>query len=259
MAVVLVAPPVVGASAEAPPLVTDRPDVTESSEVVPPGLVQVEMGYSFLRFKDAHEKLDLWAFPGTLVRVGLHERVELRLEWAGYLDESLDLGSSTSEDSGWGNTALGVKIKLREEKDAAPQLALLVDAVVPSGSKSFRAERVDPAIRLAGSHTLSDRLGLGYNLGLGALTIEEASGDLDTLGLGRYSLALGIGLSERWGTFIEVFGFMPTAGGPAHSLDSGLTYLISRTVQLDLSGGLGLNDRAEDWFVGAGISIRLPR
>jgi hypothetical protein len=203
------------------------------------------MGYSFLRFEDAHEKLDLWAFPGTLVRVGLHERVELRLEWAGYLDESLDLGSSTSEDSGWGNTALGVKIKLREEKDAAPQLALLVDAVVPSGSKSFRAERVDPAIRLAGSH--------------GALTIEEASGDLDTLGLGRYSLALGIGLSERWGTFIEVFGFMPTAGGPAHSLDSGLTYLISRTVQLDLSGGLGLNDRAEDWFVGAGISIRLPR
>lgn len=259
VAVVLLAVPVVGADSGAPPLVTDRPDVTESSQVVPRGLVQVEMGYSFLRFEEGDARLDLSAFPGTLVRVGLHDRVELRVEWAGYLSESLDAGQSSHEDSGWGNTALGAKIKLREEEGAAPQLALLVDAVVPSGSKSFRAERVDPAVRVAGSNTLSERLGLGYNFGFGALSIEEASGDIDTLGLWRYSLALGIGLSERWGTFVEVFGFVPTAGGPAHSLDSGLTYLVSRTVQVDISGGLGLNERAEDWFVGVGISFRLPR
>lgn len=256
--VVLIAVPAVGADSAAPPLITDRPDVTESSEVVGRGLVQVEMGYSFFRFEDGDARLDLSAFPGTLVRVGLHDRVELRVEWAGYLSESLDSGLSSREDSGWGNAALGAKIKLREEKGAAPELSLLVDAIIPSGSKSFRAERIDPAIRFAGSHTLSERLGLGYNVGFGALTIEEDSGDTDTLGLGRYSLALGIGLSERWGTFVEVFGFMPTTGGPAHSLDSGLTYLVTRNVQLDISGGLGLNDRAEDWFVGAGISFRLP-
>jgi hypothetical protein len=256
---ILLSGPLVAADSEAPPLITDRPDVTESSEVVDRGLVQVEMGYSFFRFEDGSERLDLWALPGTLVRVGLHDRVELRVEWAGYLRESLDVGGSSHEDSGWGNAALGAKIKLRDEKGAAPQLALLVDAVVPSGTKSFRAERVDPAVRLAGSHTLTERLGLGYNFGFGALTIEEASGDIDTLGLGRYSLALGIGLSEHWGTFVEVFGFMPTSGGPAHSVDAGLTYLVSRNLQLDLSGGLGVNDRAEDWFVGAGISFRLPR
>jgi len=249
------------AEEQEPPLVTDRPDVTESSETVRRRVVQIEVGYTFVRFELDDETLEISAFPSTLVRVGLDRRVELRFEWLGYVSESREDNGIRTDDSGPGNTALGAKIKLRDERGAAPQLALLVDAVLPTGSKALRTERIDPALRLAASNTFSDRLALGYNVGIAALSIEDDTGEIGTYGIGRYSAALGIGISERWGSFVEFFGFIPLSGPetPVNSFDAGFTYLSSKTVQLDISAGVGLNDNADDWFVGAGFSIRLPR
>jgi hypothetical protein len=249
------------AAEEEPPLVTDRPDVTESAETVARGRVQIEAGYNFVNFDLGDETLELSVFPSTLVRVGLDRRVELRFEWLGYISESRTEDGIRTDDSGPGNTALGAKIKLREERGAAPQLALLVDAALPTGNKALRTERIDPAIRLAGSNTFSDRLSLGYNLGVVALSIEDDIGEANSYAIGRYSAALGIGINERWGSFVEFFGFIPFSGpeSPRNSFDTGFTYLSSKTVQLDVSGGIGLNRHADDWFVGAGFSIRLPR
>ena len=246
---------------DAPPLITDRPDVTESSEVVTRGLFQFEIGYNFVRFDLDGERVDASTLPATLVRIGLDEKVELRLEWLGYVNVSTEQDGITTDESGSGNTALGVKIKLREERGAGPQMALLVDAVMPTGDQGFRTERIDPQVRVAGSNTISDRIGLGWNAGVAALSIEDENGELHTDAIGRYSVAAGIGINERWGTFVEVFGFVPLSGDEpdVHSFDTGFTYLTSKTVQLDMSAGVGLNDEAEDWFVGAGVSFRLPR
>jgi hypothetical protein len=245
----------------ASPLVTDRPDVTESAETVSRGLVQIEVGFNFVNFDKEGESLGVTTFPTTLIRVGLDRKVELRFEWLGMVSESREEDGTTSHEAGPGNTTMGAKIKLREERGAAPQLALLVDAVLPTGSESLRTERIDPGLRLAGSHTLSERLGVAYNLGVVALSIEEEGGDVDTHAVGRYSAALAIGINQRWNSFVELFGFVPLAGPePTKNLfDAGFTYLSSKIVQLDLSAGLGLNENADDWFVGAGFSIRLPR
>ena len=85
----------------------------------------------------------------------------------------------------------------------------------------------------------------------GSLSVERRSGSI--LGPVRES--------ERRGSFAEFFGFVPE-GGPeptTNLFDAGFTFLSSKTVQIDMSAGLGLNDNADDWFVGAGISVRLPR
>ena len=80
-----------------------------------------------------------------------------------------------------------------------------------------------------------------------------------------YSAALGVGLTERLGAFAELFGAEPLDSPPgepsdsAVSADAGLTWLVRPNVQLDLSAGGGLTDATEDWFVGAGISVRWPR
>jgi hypothetical protein len=244
-----------------PPLVTDRPDVTESSETVARGLVQIEGGFGFSRFEQDGESLEVTSFPATLVRVGLDHNIELRLEWAGMINESRQEEGAGGDDTGTGSMTLGAKIKLREERGAAPQLALLADAALPTGSRSLRTERIDPGLRLAGSHTLTDRLGLGYNAGVAAASLEDESGETDTHGLGRYSAALAIGINERWASFVELYGFVPLSGPEptTHLFDAGITCLSSKNVQLDFSAGLGLTDDAEDWFVGAGISFRLPR
>jgi len=243
------------------PLVTDRPDVTESSKTVPRGYVQIEAGYNFARFDDGPDTVEVSTFPTTLLRVGLTPEVELRFEWVGYVSESRETGGVRVDTLGSGNTALGAKIKLRDERGAAPDLALLIDAIVPTGSLGIRTERIDPAARLLGSNTLTDRLALGYNLGIAALTIEDAGGGYTTETLGRYSVSLAIGIVEKWGSFAEFFGFVPLSGSePSRNLfDAGFTYLASDSVQLDFSGGVGLNEAADDWFVAAGFSIRLPR
>jgi hypothetical protein len=57
--------------AETPELVTDRPDQTESTEIVPKGFVQTELGLGDADGADA-------TFAG-LARIGLSERIELRV------------------------------------------------------------------------------------------------------------------------------------------------------------------------------------
>ena len=60
----------------APELITDRPDFTESSEVVGRGVVQLESGLTFASRMPAVRQVTL---PELLVRIGLGDRVELRL------------------------------------------------------------------------------------------------------------------------------------------------------------------------------------
>ena len=56
---------------------------------------------------------------------------------------------------------------------------------------------------------------------------------------------------------MEYYGKFRARGGrgPEHYLDVGLTYLLTNRIQLDVWAGIGLNDRADDYFVGGGISM----
>ncbi|MBI2403048.1 MAG: transporter [Gemmatimonadetes bacterium] len=57
----------------------------------------------------------------------------------------------------------------------------------------------------------------------------------------------------------ETFGSLPAGDGDAgHHVDGGFTFLVRDNLQLDLSFGRGIAG-ASDWFVGAGVSVRLPR
>lgn len=63
------------AAQEPAPLVTDRPDFTESTETVPAGRVQFEGGYTPLRSGGVDEH----AIGEVLLRLGVSGRTELRL------------------------------------------------------------------------------------------------------------------------------------------------------------------------------------
>ena len=76
-----------------------------------------------------------------------------------------------------------------------------------------------------------------------------------------YSLAVGIGVTDRLGAFIEVFGDRPVAADAATavSADGGLTFLLTDVLQLDVSVGRRLRGPAGDLFIATGLSFRLPR
>jgi hypothetical protein len=248
------------AAEDSPPLVTDRPDQTESSETVPLGAVQLEVGWTHSEDRDnPHAVSD--SFPETLVRLGLWESCELRVGFDGYLwQDSDEKGAKGVTHDGNGDMEVGFKYKISEESGMRPQAAVMCGLTLPTGDRAFSSERFDPSVRFAFSHTLSETLSFGYNVATIWGTEEDAAGDRDTRASWACSVVLGIAVTERLGTFVEYFSEIPTGSGsgPSNSFDTGFTYLVRDNLQFDVLGGVGLSDQADDWFIGAGFVYRTP-
>jgi len=256
LAMLMICAPSRVSAQEAPELVTDRPDQTESSSVVGPGYVQFEGGWTHSENDDGVEvRTD--AIPEVLLRIGLVERLELRLGFSGYVWEDVDAGE---DNDGLGDTEVGTKLFLWKEGGYLPEAALLTHLSLPTGESGFSSERADPSFAFLFSHTLTDRLSFGYNLGAVWGTEQDASGDRDTLSVFRYTATLGVGLTERLSGFVEVFGDVPmsASGGPANMFDGGFTYLIIDNFQIDVASGVGLSQEADDWFITTGATYRFP-
>lgn len=241
------------AQEEIPELVTDRPDQTESSDVVPHKSLQIETGFVISNDRVAMTERRSVVYNTTLLRYGLFENFELRtgLEYRSEMEKILDTGN-TNTVTGLSPLYLGFKTKITEEKGALPEIAFLGGVALPyTEKKEFRALHPSAIMRFAFSHTLSERLSLGYNLGA---EWEEDSGPGYF-----YSVTLGAGLVRRLGIFIEAFGLLSPENPDEHLLDTGLTFLLLPNLQLDVSGGLGISDAANDNYVSAGLSYRIPR
>jgi hypothetical protein len=233
------------------PLVTDRPDVTESTEAVRPGRLQVEMGFTLARDRRAGDTWTDLRIPETLLRIGLVDNIELRIELPAYARVS-----NGDTVDGATDMSVGAKWKFREEAADSwiPAMAVIGGVTLPTGDDEFSSDEVDPFAILAAGWTLSETLSLGANLGLLLTENDGGSRTVETTA----SAALGIAIDDQWGTFVEYAGVYPRnlGSGPVHSLNTGVTYLLSPNVQLDALVGFGINSRAEDVVVGAGVSWR---
>jgi hypothetical protein len=245
LAAVAVGPAVAGQGAA--PLVSDRPDFTESAETIAAGRVQVEGGAS----RTSSEAGDETALGELLARIGLTDRLELRLEPGSF--EIVDAPGG-GEVEGLGDASVGVKVRLpRIAAAGAPLAALIVDAELPTGAERVGEEGMRPGAVLALAWELRDGLGLGANLGW-----RRARADGERFDQASGSLALGWEAAPRTGVFLEWFGFSRDApgGDPLHHLDGGFTFAVTPDLQLDLYGGVGLGGDAPEHFVGAGFAAR---
>lgn len=254
--------PGVLAGQESGSLITDRPDQTESTAAVPAGSVQVELGWAVVSEVSGGVETTGFSAPSALLRIGASDGVELRLELPAWRSEAETADGAGLNRDGLSDGGIGLKWELGS---GPVQAALLGSLSVPVGDRRFSSERFDPSVLLLLSHDVTAGISLGTNLGL-ALTTEHvdrsgaAGGFRDRQMEAPYTFSIGFGLSERAGAFVESFGAIGVSDArrSTHSLDGGLTFLLSDAFQLDLSGGVGLNEAAEDWFFGTGVSFRLP-
>ena len=237
-----------------PELITDRPDQTESTAVVPLRSLQIETGFLMQKNETDLSVERMFAYNTTLLRYGLLKRLELRIG-LDLLSERLEIKDTDVKEliTGTGPLILQFKYRIAEERGWIPDIAFIGGAALPFTAKEFfRTSGVAPAFRFAFSHTLSDRMALGTNLG--------AEWDGESLSPGfYYSVALNIMGTEKLGLFTEFFGLMREPGKRMHLFDAGFTYLALHNLQFDISGGIGLNKTAYDSFVSFGVTYRIPQ
>lgn len=228
------------------PLVTDRPDATESATAVQPGRFQLEAGYTATRAGS----LTLHSLGEALLRLGLVEGAELRLGLNSYRVEA----GEGSDPTGMEDASVGTKVVLHHRASGAlPRIAILADATLPTGSEEFGSGSVQPGGILALAWDLSPGVGLGVNAGY--RYAEDGRGRFDEI---RTSAALGVALSESVGAFAEYFAdHRPGGARPSEvSADGGVTVRLTPDLQLDARAGFGLDSTAPDYFFGAGLAVR---
>ncbi len=238
---------------EIPELITDRPDQTESSTVVPHKSMQIETGFVMENNETGFIEQKSFAYNTTLLRYGLLENFELRLGME-YLEEIVSIKNTdtTNTYSGLSPIYAGFKIKIADEDGWKPEIAFLGGLVLPfTAHNDFKPEYSAANMRFSFAHTLSDRFSIGYNLG------AEWDGETAVPAY-FYSAALGIGLTDNLGGFVEGYGLISEVSDSEHLIDAGFTYLLLPNFQLDLSGGIGLNENAVDNFLSFGLTYRLP-
>jgi hypothetical protein len=229
-------------SAQQPELVTDRPDFTESTVVVPAGSLQLEGGATWL---DTSEGSELLSGPELLLRWGIAESVELRLVAPDRLWDSTADGID-----GFTDVAVGTKVRLARGATGWGA-ALIATAFLPTGDTGLTSDAVDPAVALAVARDLNPRWSLGAQVTAAWPTIDENR----RLAAGA-TVVLGTGLGERVNTFIELAAERLEDEPTGILLHHGYTFAVTQTVQLDLHAAAGLNDAAPDLLLGAGFAFR---
>lgn len=228
------------------PITTDRPDFTEASSTVGFGVSQLEMGYTFTRSagEDAHS----WGEP--LLRVGVFANwLELR---AAVFPVSVAAGSTST---GTEDLYLGTKLWLVQQDGWLPEVSLMPQMTVPTGSSGFTADRVLPGVNLLYGWDINDELSIA-----GSTQFNRAVTDLGSpYDDWAQSATVARSITERIGTYAEWFAFLPAdnlSASPEHYINGGLTIMFHDDVQFDVRVGKGLTDASDDYFAGAGISIR---
>lgn len=226
-----------------PELITDRPDATESSVLIPKKYWQIELGTQFTN-GDLQED---FTYGTALLRIGVLNNLELRLG-LDYTQSRFKNALIEEDINSFSPFLLGFKIGIAEEKGLLPEMALLSHLSLPYTSKSMETTGID--FRLAFSHTLSNRSGISYNLGAGWDGLSE---NLQYI----YTLSYGYSLTKNLGWYGEIYGEIPENMEATHYLDSGFSYKLADNFQLDAYIGTAI-DSDPNLILGAGFSYRIP-
>lgn len=226
-------------------IITDRPDQTESSSTIPKNSLQIEMG--MVAGTSGDNTVRDFAGPSTLLRYGISKNIELRL-FNQFQSTKVELEGGNIKTSGLSDLEIGTKIQLLRKEDVNTEIAFLSHAIIPTAKDELSNGSVGTINKLSISHALSEKIGLGYNVGYDYVNKTSSL---------TYSLALGFSIADNFGFFIEPYGELAEGNNFESNFDLGVTYLAKNNLQFDVSYGTGLNNDMQ--FISAGFSWNIPQ
>jgi Putative MetA-pathway of phenol degradation len=239
------------------PLVTDRPDFTESSVTVGRGVVQLEMGYTYTFDADNLTSSKQHSYPELLVRIGmLADWFELRLDQNIGGETDTVFGGPVDSATGAEDLGIGCKIALTPQKCILPETAIILEMSVPTGDDDFTADDVLPGFSYCYGWTINDQWETGALTGLHRQVDDDTN---DPYVEFEQSWTLVRSWTDNISSYTEWYCFVPCSADTNHTqqyFDGGFSVLLSDDVQWDIRAGVGLNQAADDYFVGSGLSVR---
>ncbi len=236
-------------------LETDRDSFTPATSTVSKGRTIFESAYSYSKTRDG---ADAHSLPEIVTRIGISERVELRLGW----NYEIEGGGSVSHGHGGGfrgeagteeesQTLYGIKVALTSQDGWRPGSSCIIQGRTPT----------------SGPETATD-LQLGYVFGWeieevwqldSSLRYSATNEEDDDFNQWAPSVVVKYQASDRWNIHGEYFGIFSDGRGvemQPQYFSPGVHYLISEDIEIGVRTGWGLNDDSADFFANVGFGLR---
>ena len=257
LALLVLLPVAAIAQEEVGSIATDRPVQSETPTVVPKKHLQFEEGVLFEQgiesFKIRTDQLNY----NLLIKYGIVKNLELRYN-VDYINQETKVIDSDPEMSqvlgGLAGPNIGLKYSFLKDDGESwkPNLTISVHSQFDwYGREEYVPENGNANFRLTAGKNITDSWyvigGLGTNFEDGN---KEATGQY-------YVAQTGYSFGDLT-ALIELYGIRNyDIDVNQNALNGALGYLINDNNQIDLSGGMGLNDTWYDYYIAVGYSMRL--
>jgi hypothetical protein len=252
-------------------IATDRPDVTNSSLVVPEGSFQSENGINVSHrdgasvFDGTNSRLRLGVAPCLEVLVDVPNYVATIGHWGGaeyngvgpagrsvLVDPPIYLATRRGgSDFGFTDVAPAIKWQISPEPGKF-DLSVTAGLGLPTGAKRISGAGFQPYIQFPWSRELENGWGLS-----GMVTEFFHPSDPLIKSISEATFVVEKKVTETTSLFVEYVGDYPDQSRPSHQFNSGIVYHLTRTQQLDMHLAFGLNHNTPDYIIGVGYSFRL--
>src|ERR1700676_706652 len=220
---------------------TDRPDVTNSSLVVPAGSLQSENGIN-LSQRDGGRLVD---GTNTRLRAGISNCLEFLVDLPTYV-----ANVRAPQNSGFSDVTPALKWQISPIPGKV-DLSAVFGVALPTGSASIVGRGAQPYLQFPWSWELQSGWGLS-----GMFTEFIRPSDPTSKLITEATFVIEKKVTERASLFVEYVGDYPANGSPAQLLNSGGVYRLTPTQQVDFHVAVGLNHNAPSYIVGVGYSVR---
>lgn len=223
-------------------IVTDRPDVTNSSIVVPVGSLQSENGVNV----SARDGARIFDGTNSRLRLGVAPCVELLVDLPTYF-----AAVRSPASSGFSDIAPAVKWQISPVPGKV-DLSAVFGVALPTGTTGIAGPGAQPYVQFPWSWELYYGWGLS-----GMITEFIRPSDPTSKLVTQTTFVIEKKVSEKASLFVECVGYYPDHSGPSQLLNSGGIYRLTPTQQIDFHVAFGLNHNSPNYIFGVGYSFRL--
>lgn len=223
-------------------IATDRPDVTNSSIVVPVGSLQNENGVN-TSSQNGKQGID---GTNSRWRLGIAPCLELLVDLPTYV-----LNARGTPVSGFSAVTPAVKWQI-SPLPGKIDLSITSGVALPNGATALVGRGAQPYVQMPWSSELRDGWGIS-----GMFTEFFRPDDLSARSMTETTFVLEKKLSERFSAFTEYVGDYPQGQSPVQMLNSGGMVHLTKTQQFDFHVAFGLNHNAPTYTMGIGYSFRI--